>query len=238
MVCEKELRDVLSGASAPWLRSCVWAQALAISPCLSCVTDTVVPGYILCWSHDCLADLTSQLGLGPLSSLRTFLCNFITVVLIWEVIQQAVELVNPGLLWIRIHYNSFPPPLASSTQKTPGLPSLCLQDLTCIKSLSSQPTLPPHLHHASEPLTTQDSVRCDCPTSALTSHLCWGGSSRLTGAGNSCRHTSALPSLGGHPFAQSLQKLHIFIILYSSAKFALHWPTDTKAIEGKEWYKQ
>lgn len=144
-------RDVLSGASAPRLRSCIWAQPLAISPCLSCIADTAVPGCIFCWSHDCLADLTSRLGLRPVSSLQTFLCNFITAVLIGEVIQPAVELVNPGLLWTRIHYDSSSPPFASSTQKTPGLPSLCLQDLTCVKSLSSQPTLPPHLHHTSPP---------------------------------------------------------------------------------------
>lgn len=148
-------QDVLSGASAPWLRSCIRAQALAIGPRLSCTIDMAMPGSFLCWSRDCFADLASWLGLRPASSLQTFLRNFITVALISEVIQQAVELVNPGLLWIPVHYDSFPLPLASSTQKTPGLPSLCLQDLACIKSLSSQPTLPPHRHHASASLTTQ-----------------------------------------------------------------------------------
>lgn len=193
---------MLSGASAPRLKSCIWAQALAISPCLSRIVDMAVPACIFCWSRDCLADLTSRLGLRPVSSPQTFLCNFITVVVMREVIQAAVKLVNPGLVWICIHYDSFPPPFASSTHKTPGLPSLCLQDFSHIKSLRSQPTLPPHLHHASESRTCADGVAGDEPVQVPLAGTCqpffpWG-----------------------HPFAKSLQELCIFVILCSSAKFA------------------
>lgn len=156
IVWERAVRRYLG--PLPLAQGCIWAQASAISPCLSCIIDTAVPGYSLCWSCDCF--LSWICGLASDLS-----CHYDCFCVIWYfVIQQAVESVNPGLLWILICYNYSPPPSTSFTQKAAELPSLCLQELTYVKSLSSQHTLPPHLHHASRSLMV---------CSFLSFFLCW-----------------------------------------------------------------
>lgn len=156
LVWERAVRYVIWGL-CPWLRGCIWSQAPAVSHCLCCITDMAVPACFLCWSWDCF--LIRICGLA--SDLSRHYCFCV----IWYfVIQQAVESVNSGLLWILICYNYSPPPRPSFTQKAAELPSLRLQELTYSKSLSFQNTLAPHLHHASKSLMV---------CSLLSFFLCW-----------------------------------------------------------------
>lgn len=143
-------------------KSIVWETASALGSAFElsvcCIIVMAVPCYFLCWSCDCFLIWICLLA-WDLSHHYNCFC------IIWYfVIQQAVESVNPGQLWILICHNYPPPPSPSFTQKAAELPSLCLQELTYSKSLSSQHTLPPHLHHASKSLMVGN---------FLSFFLCW-----------------------------------------------------------------
>lgn len=107
------------------------------------------------------------------------------------------------------------PPL----RKHQGCPRCVCKTLLVLKAWVPNPhylpigTMPQHLWPR-RPCTMWPPYECVGDKSPVLM-----GSSRLTRAGNTCSHTSALH--WGHSLAQSLQQFPIFVILCSSAKIAL-----------------
>lgn len=99
-----------------------------------------------------LSDLNLRLGLRPVSPLQLLLHNLVLCHLTSSGISESWSIMDPHMVQL---LSSTPSILHSESSRAA---------LTYSKSLSSQHTLPPHLHHASKTLTVGNFLSC---------FLCW-----------------------------------------------------------------
>lgn len=141
---EKAVRCVI-WSLCPWLS--LWAQSLPVLHyrygCASLFS------LLILWL---LSDLNLRLGLRPVSPLQLLLHNLVLCHLTSSGISESWSIMDLRMVQ-----------LLSSTQSILHSES-SRAALTYSKSLSSQHTLPPHLHHASKTLTVGNFLSC---------FLCW-----------------------------------------------------------------